>query len=205
VSFDLELQNRRALVTGGTKGIGAAVVSVLQGGDRLDERVMVRTGRLQVRLHMIVGRAKKGVADARVIDEQLAQAWREEGAVGHLANDFMEANVLEAHRLALTSLHRGPKALLALPQFGELGRPDMLHCQAAHGLADHRGNEKEIPQCSEMGLMALPGHEPSGATAQAPGSGRNLMTARRRVPSPAHAGNWRDWRWIASASTKQQQ
>jgi NAD(P)-dependent dehydrogenase (short-subunit alcohol dehydrogenase family) len=31
VSFDLELQNRRALVTGGTKGIGAAVVSVLQG------------------------------------------------------------------------------------------------------------------------------------------------------------------------------
>jgi NAD(P)-dependent dehydrogenase (short-subunit alcohol dehydrogenase family) len=75
VSFDLELQNRRALVTGGTKGIGAAVVSVLQGGDRLDERVMVRTGRLQVRLHMIVGRAKKGVADARVIDEQLAQVW----------------------------------------------------------------------------------------------------------------------------------
>jgi NAD(P)-dependent dehydrogenase (short-subunit alcohol dehydrogenase family) len=31
VSFDLELQNRRALVTGGTKGIGAAVVNVLQG------------------------------------------------------------------------------------------------------------------------------------------------------------------------------
>jgi len=31
VSFDLELQNRRVLVTGGTKGIGAAVVSVLQG------------------------------------------------------------------------------------------------------------------------------------------------------------------------------
>jgi NAD(P)-dependent dehydrogenase (short-subunit alcohol dehydrogenase family) len=30
VSFDLELQNRRALVTGGTKGIGAAVVNVLQ-------------------------------------------------------------------------------------------------------------------------------------------------------------------------------
>jgi NAD(P)-dependent dehydrogenase (short-subunit alcohol dehydrogenase family) len=29
VSFDLELQNRRALVTGGTKGIGAAVVNVL--------------------------------------------------------------------------------------------------------------------------------------------------------------------------------
>ena len=32
MSFDLELQNRRALVTGGTKGIGAAVVNVLQGG-----------------------------------------------------------------------------------------------------------------------------------------------------------------------------
>ena len=31
MSFDLELQNRRALVTGGTKGIGAAVVNVLQG------------------------------------------------------------------------------------------------------------------------------------------------------------------------------
>ena len=30
MSFDLELQNRRALVTGGTKGIGAAVVNVLQ-------------------------------------------------------------------------------------------------------------------------------------------------------------------------------
>ena len=30
MSFDLELQNRRALVTGGTKGIGAAVVNALQ-------------------------------------------------------------------------------------------------------------------------------------------------------------------------------
>jgi NAD(P)-dependent dehydrogenase (short-subunit alcohol dehydrogenase family) len=30
VSFDLELENRRALVTGGTKGIGAAVVNALQ-------------------------------------------------------------------------------------------------------------------------------------------------------------------------------
>src|SRR5882724_9184838 len=31
VSFDLELQDRRALVTGGTKGVGAAVVNVLRG------------------------------------------------------------------------------------------------------------------------------------------------------------------------------
>jgi NAD(P)-dependent dehydrogenase (short-subunit alcohol dehydrogenase family) len=31
MSFDLELQNQRALVTGGTKGVGAAVVSVLGG------------------------------------------------------------------------------------------------------------------------------------------------------------------------------
>ena len=31
MSFDLELQDRRALVTGGTKGIGAAVVNVLRG------------------------------------------------------------------------------------------------------------------------------------------------------------------------------
>jgi NAD(P)-dependent dehydrogenase (short-subunit alcohol dehydrogenase family) len=31
MTFDLELANRRALVTGGTKGVGAAVVEVLQG------------------------------------------------------------------------------------------------------------------------------------------------------------------------------
>jgi len=31
VTFDLELTGRRALVTGGTKGIGAAVVDVLRG------------------------------------------------------------------------------------------------------------------------------------------------------------------------------
>jgi NAD(P)-dependent dehydrogenase (short-subunit alcohol dehydrogenase family) len=31
VTFDLELANRRALVTGGTKGVGAAVVDVLRG------------------------------------------------------------------------------------------------------------------------------------------------------------------------------
>jgi NAD(P)-dependent dehydrogenase (short-subunit alcohol dehydrogenase family) len=31
MSFDLELKNRRALVTGGTKGVGAAVVNVLCG------------------------------------------------------------------------------------------------------------------------------------------------------------------------------
>ena len=30
MSFDLELENRRALVTGGTKGIGAAVVTALR-------------------------------------------------------------------------------------------------------------------------------------------------------------------------------
>jgi NAD(P)-dependent dehydrogenase (short-subunit alcohol dehydrogenase family) len=30
MSFDLELANRRALVTGGTKGVGAAVVTALQ-------------------------------------------------------------------------------------------------------------------------------------------------------------------------------
>ena len=30
MSFDLELTDRRALVTGGTKGIGAAVVAVLR-------------------------------------------------------------------------------------------------------------------------------------------------------------------------------
>ena len=29
MSFDLDLANRRALVTGGTKGIGAAVVETL--------------------------------------------------------------------------------------------------------------------------------------------------------------------------------
>ena len=29
MSFDLELTNRRALVTGGTKGVGAAVVQIL--------------------------------------------------------------------------------------------------------------------------------------------------------------------------------
>jgi len=31
VSFDLELRGRRALVTAGTKGVGAAVVDVLRG------------------------------------------------------------------------------------------------------------------------------------------------------------------------------
>jgi NAD(P)-dependent dehydrogenase (short-subunit alcohol dehydrogenase family) len=31
MSFDLELTNRRALVTGGTKGVGAAVVQILCG------------------------------------------------------------------------------------------------------------------------------------------------------------------------------
>jgi NAD(P)-dependent dehydrogenase (short-subunit alcohol dehydrogenase family) len=30
MSFDLELNGRRALVTGGTKGIGAAVVAILR-------------------------------------------------------------------------------------------------------------------------------------------------------------------------------
>jgi NAD(P)-dependent dehydrogenase (short-subunit alcohol dehydrogenase family) len=30
VSFDLQLADRRALVTGGTKGVGAAVVEVLR-------------------------------------------------------------------------------------------------------------------------------------------------------------------------------
>ena len=30
MTFDLELSNKRALVTGGTKGIGAAVVEVLR-------------------------------------------------------------------------------------------------------------------------------------------------------------------------------
>jgi NAD(P)-dependent dehydrogenase (short-subunit alcohol dehydrogenase family) len=30
MSFDLQLTNRRALVTGGTKGVGAAVVEVLR-------------------------------------------------------------------------------------------------------------------------------------------------------------------------------
>jgi hypothetical protein len=75
-----------------------------------------------------------------------------------------------------------------------------------HDASDaHLGFAARLSADAGMGLMALPGHEPSGATAQAPGSGRNLMTARRRVPSPAHAGNWRGWRWIASASTKQQQ
>jgi len=32
VSFDLELTGRRALVTAGTKGVGAAVVEVLHNG-----------------------------------------------------------------------------------------------------------------------------------------------------------------------------
>jgi NAD(P)-dependent dehydrogenase (short-subunit alcohol dehydrogenase family) len=31
MSFDLQLADRRALVTGGTKGIGAAVVETLRG------------------------------------------------------------------------------------------------------------------------------------------------------------------------------
>ena len=31
MSLDLELTNRRALVTGGTKGVGAAVVEILRG------------------------------------------------------------------------------------------------------------------------------------------------------------------------------
>jgi hypothetical protein len=34
MSFDLQLTNRRALVTGGTKGVGAAVVEVLREGWR---------------------------------------------------------------------------------------------------------------------------------------------------------------------------
>ena len=45
MSFDLELTGRRALVTAGTKGIGAAVVDVLHNAGAISRRDGTRDSR----------------------------------------------------------------------------------------------------------------------------------------------------------------
>ena len=55
MSFDLELQGRRALVTGGTKGVGAAVVLALH-----DAGVQVMTTALGTKPLNVVSPAPNG-------------------------------------------------------------------------------------------------------------------------------------------------
>ena len=125
MTFDLQLIGRRSLVTGGTRGLGAAVVATLH---RVGARVVAAARSLPAQpiddVHYVAAERRLGVADklaAEIADH------RDPARVVHALSDILRARILAiacGYEDAddLDHLRRDPVSKLACGRLPDSGR-----------------------------------------------------------------------------------